>query len=339
MKSRQVQSVNNYGANFIILMLGFLGCTFGALYLLVSHAPGVASGWGHIVPVILLGLLGLLCGKAMLEWDKLTIDGEKLEVRSLLGYVKKEIYLDEIIRWTEIDKKNKYVTWTDLVIFTAGTKYKITSTCYKNYDSLKRALVKQNLRDTVGEKAWERRNELYYSAGSGIIGLFFLVAAIHSYSKRDEVVLPEQIHVMAGVVSNELRIGRGSKGARFLKIQLAGYPGYTFEVSGDAYRASYALDFVERVKWGDSVFIGIDKDMYRKKFTREQPLASEDRFMDMQLVFVMELRDKEYDYLSLADYNEESKPKISSIISMLVIGLFCLGLSGLLAYRKKPGTV
>jgi hypothetical protein len=68
---------------------------------------------------------------------------------------KKVILLDDITSWTEVNKKHKQaanLTWVEVTVYTAKTKYMINSLHWKNFNELKEALVKGKTRDTEKEK-------------------------------------------------------------------------------------------------------------------------------------------------------------------------------------------
>lgn len=87
-------------------------------------------------------------------FNKIEIYKNRMEAKGIL-MPKKIIYLNDITAWTEVNKQHRKAAnlkWTELVIYTSKTSYKIMTLHWNNYSQLKEALVKNKLRDPEKEK-------------------------------------------------------------------------------------------------------------------------------------------------------------------------------------------
>ena len=87
-------------------------------------------------------------------FNKIEIYKDRMEAKSIL-MPKKTIYLNEITSWTEVNKQHRKAAnlkWTELIIYTSKTSYKIMSLHWKNYLQVKEALVRNKHRDVEKEK-------------------------------------------------------------------------------------------------------------------------------------------------------------------------------------------
>ena len=91
--------------------------------------------------------------RSSLYFNKVDIYSDRLETKGLL-MPKKVIPFADIISWTEINKKHAQakLTWTEFTVYTAKTKYMISSLHWNNYDQMKAALSAGRPRDTEKEK-------------------------------------------------------------------------------------------------------------------------------------------------------------------------------------------
>ncbi|POY35000.1 hypothetical protein C3K47_17230 [Solitalea longa] len=281
------------------------------------------------------GLFGLVSIGSILWVDNLEIYADKLIVKSILGYIKKTIYFEEIKSWTEIDKKNKYLTWTDLTIYTEETRYKITSNAYHNYYLIRSYLINGKQRDLEGEKNWQKRNNLYYSIGSSLIGALLFYGAYNSYLKKDKQLSYNELSKISSVIINQPEITKGSKGSKSIKIKLKDYPNFDFDINGVAFSSTYVDDYINYVNTGDTLNVYILKDEYLKKITKEKKLNFFDKTVNYQFISVYGLTDAQKIYLSLSSYNETNqKDNEEGIWLFLGLGIFFVSMAIYLAFVK-----
>jgi hypothetical protein len=331
----KIKSDNSFLTYFITLLLGGLGMLWVCYYL---TSGALKDPYPQIAGIILggfFGLFGFLCLIAIYSLDSIYIYSDYLKVKSIFGNIKKTIYLDEIITWTEIEKETKYTKWTDLTIYTDRTKFKLSSSIYNNYQQLKSALVKEKTRDLQRQNNWFRRNNLYYAIGFTILGGLFLYTAYHFYLTKDNEIKYSELQTITDVITNKAEIEKGSKGSRSIRIKLKSYPTFSFDIAGNGYSATYASDYVANVKIGDTLNLDIMKDEYQMKLTKEKSLGFWDKTINYSFISVYGLRDKNNTYLNLTDYNNVHKSDTPIGIWVFgLAGLFVLG-SGLYLFTKK----
>tara|TARA_R110002126_G_scaffold75461_6_gene188272 strand:- start:248 stop:907 length:660 start_codon:yes stop_codon:yes gene_type:complete len=168
----KIKSEINYGSFSIILIGGIVVLCLGIFssQKLTENNIGIYSG-------IILSIIGTYFIYRALIFDVLEITGKKLIVKSIFGKTKKELNLDEFISYNEIEKhyntKHSNVVNWDLTLFTKTSKYKISSTNYKNYTKLKKHLTKKLSRNIRSEKKWNRNNGLRIGIATTVCGLIF----------------------------------------------------------------------------------------------------------------------------------------------------------------------
>lgn len=331
----KVKSDNSFLTCFLILLLGGVGMLWVCYYLTSEALKAPYPQIAGIILGVFFGLLGFLCLIPLYSLDSILIYSDHLKVKSIFGNTKKIIYLKDIITWTEVEKETKYTKWTDLTIYTDRTKYKLSSSTYKNYPQLKSALVKGKTRDLQRQTSWFRRNNLYYAFGYTIVGGLFLYASYHFYLTIDNEIKYSKLHTVTDVITNKAEIVKGSKSSRSIRIKLKSYPSFNFDIAGNGYSATYSLDYVSNVKIGDTLSVDIMKDEYQIKITKEKQPGFWDKTVNYSFISVYGLRDKNNSYLILSDYNNEHKSdKPIGIWLFGLVGLFVLG-SGLYLFKKS----
>jgi hypothetical protein len=97
--------------------------------------------------------------RSSLYFNKVVIYNDRLEAKGFL-VPKKVIPLEEIQSWTEVNRKHRQsnLAWSEFTVYTAKTKYMISSLHWNNYNEMKSVLAAGKPRDTAKEekmaKAW-----------------------------------------------------------------------------------------------------------------------------------------------------------------------------------------
>lgn len=273
---------------------------------------------------------------ALLSFNKITIENKTLTVSSLFGRKKKEIYLPLIHYWIERTKKDKYSTWYELTVFNDTGKHMISSYLYSNYDEMKSALVNYGYRNVEKEQLIERKKGKRASIILFSIGVALLSLCMFFYFKKPKPdIVSAQLKMISGLLDNEPKVIKGSKGERSLELELKNYPEFEFKISGSTFSATYAEDFVNNVKIGDSIFLNIDSAEYGKKISNTIPLGFFDKTVGYKHIGVIEFASGPYTYLSLEDYNIAHKGNNTQLILfLLIMGLFFTGL-GVFSFKAK----
>lgn len=323
---------------FLLLLGAFLVCLAVAALLVVQANKGIYLDLITFVMACFFFLFALAILWGILSFDKIVVDNEMLTVYSILGYKKKEIYLPAVQDWTELPKKDKYASWFEMTIYSDSDKYRISSRLYSNYDKLKSEIGRHAFRNKNKENEIRLANTR--RTGYVLLALGILILVITGWlfmRKEDPYLTSADLRVVTDVLDNDPYIIKGSKGAtRSIEIQLKSYPEFTFNISGATYSATYAEDYVNTVRRGDSVFIGIEAADYNKKIIKTEPLSFWDKTIKYNNINVIELSNMSSKYLNLNDYNaaHHKNSKIVGIIFISILGLFFVVL-GLVTLKTK----
>jgi hypothetical protein len=322
----KIKSENSFGAYLLILLIGGIGGLFICYYL---TSAALKEPYPQITGIILgsfFGLIGIFSLFCIYYFDTILIYSDHVLIQSIFGNTKKVIFLKDIESWTEVEKENKHSKWKELVIYTKQTKYQLSSAIYANYPQLKSALVSGKPRDFQKQDRRSRKNNLYLAIALSIVGGFFLYSAFLIYSREDAEVKYSQLQTITDTITNTAEIKKGSKrNSRSIQIRLKSFPSFNFNIRGNAYYAMHANNYVANIKVGDIIRLSIMKDEYQMKLTKEKPLGFWDKTINYSSIYVYELLDRKNTYLSLQEYNQESK----NDFTLRFLFVFIFGLPGL----------
>lgn len=318
----KIKSINSFRKNLIIFLVGGIGFLFLSYYLI---SISLNTPYPQIVGIIfggIIGLIGLWSLKTIYHFDSIFIFDDHFKVKSFWGNTKKIIFFNEITGWAEIKKNNKYSTWSELTIYTKKTKYIINSSIYKNYYEIRKVLVKGKTKDVQKEKNWQRRNNLLYAIALIALGGIFIANSLHSFLTKSKEIQYNELHTITDIISNKAEITKGSKGSRYIIIKLKSYPYFNFEITGYGYSAADKSSYVSNVQIGDTLHVGIMKDAYLKKLSKEKTPGFWDKSVNYPLIRILELNDNNHTYLKLSEYNKQyNKHKPFVIWVSAIIGL------------------
>jgi len=290
----------------IILILGFIGAGIAAYFLIKNSLSPRYYQIGELIGGIIFGLFSLLALISIFFIDNLKIYNDRLIVFSGLGFKKQTINLKDIIKWTEIEKQTKHTKWKDLIIYYSEKKYTISSSGYKNYEKIKHHLTKGKRKDENEIKNWLDRVSYRYSIFFILFGLLVLCGAYWLQNNRLEKIDKKTIRI-SGILDNEPKIERGSKGSRYVQIRLKEYPEFKFSISGVAYSEMHASDYVNFALKGDSIFLTIEESVAKKKLFQTSTLGYLDKHYGWERIRVFGLSDLKRTYLSLNNYTYRDK--------------------------------
>jgi len=200
----------------------------------------------------------------------------------------------------------------------------------KNYkvrkNQKKVAIIRGKEKDLLKPNIKKRNTKLEIGILFGL-SCIFLIGSYISFENSKTILSTQDITTLRQIVTTKIKIDTPAKGGSTIKLSLKEYPNFDFEINGNAYSASYADNLISNVKVGDTLFVDIKTDEFKKKLTKENPLRFFDKTINYKLIYVYGLRDKNETYLTLSDYNKERETDATLVswISLL------LGL-GLLAY-------
>ncbi|MDG4949597.1 hypothetical protein NLM59_01555 [Weeksellaceae bacterium KMM 9724] len=325
MKQERIKSKLNY-KNIIILIIGGIVASIVS-YNLTNNA--LSNDNPQIVGIIfglIFGLIGAICFYSIYNLDVLILSSDKLEINTIFGDQKKIIYLNEILSFNEVEKESKYNKWKDLTIFTSNSKFKISSSNFENYDSLKNKLTSGKRRNLELELEWVRKSNRKFGIGFLIVGILFSVFFYNLYRNENKELNTEDITTIKGKIINDVEIEKGTKGKRSIEIRIEEHPEFIFTLSGNSYYASNSKNYVSKAKKGDLISLDIETEIYLKKLTEEKELELWDKIINYDIIPVYGLKDNNYKYLTLEKYNNKRKEDASWTWWFLT--LICVSLIG-----------
>ncbi|WP_272151454.1 hypothetical protein [Tenacibaculum aiptasiae] len=170
-----LKSEMKYSSFYLVIFISFFFCCLSSYFYFLE-------GRRETIIYILFSFFSLIGTYTILSYNEIVIANEYFKVYSLLGYVKKKIYFNDVLVYTAIKKRNakykydaEYIEWEELTLYTKDTKVKLYSTSYLNYGKLKKSLTKKGKRDVKKEKEWQKRNSRYWGLGMMISGIFLIM--------------------------------------------------------------------------------------------------------------------------------------------------------------------
>ncbi|MFZ4455325.1 MAG: hypothetical protein ACOYOT_03810 [Bacteroidales bacterium] len=267
----------------------------------------------------------------VLRLYKIEIYEDHIIINPIFGSTKTILNNHEISSWIEIRKESKNDVWYVLTIFTPDYQFKVSSATYKNYPKLKNALTLNKFNDVEKERKVQssisRRASYFFLS----ISFIFLFPAYFSFMGKDIDLTKKDLTTIQEVVISGIKVNTGSKGARSITLRLLYYPEFRFNISGDAFHATYADFFVNTVYPGDTLLVDIKSEDYKKKIAYEEEMSFFDKTVGYSNINVYGLRCHNNSYLTIDDYNKHKNRFVYLLFVFLV--LFFL-FFGIFLYKK-----
>lgn len=255
----------------------------------------------------------------------------KLIATPMFGLPARQILYKDVTRWREtvrISKHNKEIY--ELTLYTSNGNLKFSSDWYNNYSKIKKHIT-HNLPPGSGQ-------EVNFSGSTAecvvfvTLGLLLLTA---SYFYSDDIVLPAPLATVTGTLISEPVTIKPRKGSWYIDIELAEYPGFTFHITGQAYKAMDVHTFVSKAEKGKPFTMEILPNDYDVKLAH----LSEPTFMEKHSGYhgiqVYGCRDGIFRYLTSEQYlmANDDKDHFTTIL-FFVIG-FTLVITGTYKYVNR----
>lgn len=287
----------------VIYIVGILGSLLLSKHLYSKYDPKDYSEILNLYVSILFLIFALLCLYSFLSIKSYYLYKDKFVQKSFLGQKVKSFRFDEIDFWIKEEKKDKYNQWEVLILFTVNReKIKISSYFYENYYEIKNGLTLNLSRNTKLEESRLQKKDLQYTIGFIIFGLILLFCAYKFVMIKE--LQSSDIIVFGDKISKDIEIIRGSKNSKSILIKLDKYPEFDFKINGPAFKAIDSEDLIEKVKQGDSVFIGIKKTDFNRKLIKKDSLTFTDKYFHFKNISVESITAQNKEYLELAESNK-----------------------------------
>lgn len=228
---------------------------------------------------------------------KVIIYKDKFVTVRFLGLLKNEYYFEELDGWAKRIVENKYGNYNKLYLLKNKKAIEtITSSYYDDFSLFESIVFKTIKRDQNWEKSKENEVNRNYALGFLLAGV--LILALPIIWVNNKPYLREQLIIVKGTLSEEIKIQKGSKGSRSIIIKLNEYPNNIFRINNLAYIETYSTRLLENCKLMDSLFLFTDS--FVDKVTKKVNI-------DFESTEILELKDKNFCYLSLNDFNKIHK--------------------------------
>ena len=187
---KEIKSIPKISSILLLTIGGITTIVLGIKSILI----GIEKPSLLIIGIPLLAF-GLYCFYWLLNYDVLLISNGKLIFKSITGYTKKTISLNELKSYSEIEKDNAsralaHIKWKDLTLISENFNYKLSSTSYSNYQELRDRLTIGLKRNTKFENDWQNKNSTQIGIGSILFGLFLGYWLLkHSGNHLNEILI------------------------------------------------------------------------------------------------------------------------------------------------------
>lgn len=320
----------------------FVLVSLGALFFLFLSAMVLKEEAGSIYHNIMDWVLSaLMTGFAVtfiivtLLSKKLRVYDDRIEVFSLFGNHTKTIYRSEIEYWAEKETHNNHRS-TTLTIYTDNNgKLSINTTTYNNYAELSESIKR-------GKPQKPETMPIAPFIFAVVAGLAFLSLAAYCYSTAKDVA-PLQLTYVKGTLANEAELTKGSKGRRYIEMELTEYPGYNFKIEDIPLDATNVEAYTSEVHTGDQLTLGVEESEYKQDLQTIKAPGSWVMPSDLGLdVFSLESNGNKY--LSFPDYFDSymaDQKSTGHVWGTMALGLGCIaiGIFYLVRRNKKLQTM
>lgn len=315
----------------IIAIAGYLSVLYFGKY--DSHNYVKAE---NIVFSILFFLISLGCLLVYMSVKDITITSSQVAFKSFLGYKTTTFRLSEITSYTLLTIPNKYGNDREAITLFKkdGEAIKIKGNLYDNYEELKESLIKDVARDEKLESTLQNQNRQKAALFMIAAGVIILTC---SYLSREKVINPNEIVYLKDIAAANIKQVKGRKGnSSRLIIDLMKYPDFKFKISDLRYNATDSEAALREIKTWDSIMIGIPKDEFDKKISKTVAPNFIDIYFGYKNIPVYELRNRNYEFLSVANYNQKVKKHFFLGMGFFsVLGILFLILGAINYFKAK----
>jgi hypothetical protein len=278
--------------------------------------------------ICLCGVLGLVTTpyyfpKVVIQNNLVTID-YRIKSKSFL--------IEEITNFECHHHVGEYglYSYDELTIYLRQEKIKLYSNAFNNFEDLKKILTdnkKEGKPDDAKKTIW---------------GFLILLAiclpvsywVIGSFLNPDsDLVNRNDLTEVTGTLKFKPETMREGKYEKKIELNLVEYPDFNFKIGSIAFDVTSISNFLFDVNQGDTVMLYITKDDFNKKLKELIPMTFWEKHLHHEMVDIYELRNKNYQYLTLDDYNSSHSSNTYGL--KWVFLLFAIGLLYWAFYEGK----
>jgi hypothetical protein len=243
---------------------------------------GFSVTYPQVVPISAGMSLLLLCIN-LISWyyyacENLYLYNDRLEIKTLYGYTKKVIFLNDITAYSlnsqmlPTKKKGKFRIIDEFEIFTDKLSHKVEFDKQTNYSKLRNFLLKgkYNCKSSSKKSVNYFRSVLRLSPLPFF--LFFINTRIPNWDNR-EMVKTEDITTLEGVLEDKPTLCKFKKGTNSITFHFKQFPGFNFQAEIGYNLNDVATVLSESADKGDTLTVQILSDVYLKKIERKKTLS------------------------------------------------------------------
>ncbi|MDA6070028.1 hypothetical protein NJT12_10405 [Flavobacterium sp. AC] len=317
-----------YWTYYVLGILAFLSL---AIFCFTKYTPENHSRNICLILSIVFIIISLICSYNLISIKSFCIANNNLTV-TLYGKVIKNYNLNDVESCTQKQHKGRYEKWETLTLYIkTGEKIKISSSIYDNYFELKNELTRNKVRNFKIEELTEQKFGLKVALFLLLIGFLFLFGAYNSSQVKDINV--QDIIVFGDKTSEHIQYIKNKNS--YIKINVENYPNLNFIINGNEINATSRNDLMDKIKVGDSIFIGINKSEYKRKLIKVDSLSFADKYFFNENINIVSLKSSKKDYLKLSDVNTiQSDRKYWNFVIFGFFGLIMI-LAGIFGIQKS----
>jgi hypothetical protein len=139
-----------------------------------------------IIGIILLGVINFY---NLSQLHNLTLQKDRLEIKSFFGRSKSELLIADIESYTEIEQRNKTQKWKELTLYTASDSYIISSDVYEKYDPLKQYIIRGKKYNTGKQTSFNKRKNLQQIVIPAIMAIGFVIYWVVMPQQNDNMLV------------------------------------------------------------------------------------------------------------------------------------------------------
>ena len=303
--------------NTILIVLGIVLFSF-LIYLLNDnfHSKNEYEEKLKIFGLIILSSLITYCTYYLLNQKKIIVYNNYFEVKNTFQ-IKRYNFSEITTHYSEYFE-GKYNSWTEYyLILNENEKIILIDSEYSNFNDFF-SKIKVNVKENKALNTKLLKPKfLKYSIICGIIS--FIIFYFSSYFYDFTTIKNSDYIYFTSQLKDNITIVKGSKGKKHFEFQLRNQPEFIFKVAGRSYESvKNDNQFINSFNKRGKITIGIVKDEYDKKISKQKALSFIDKYTHYSTIQVKQVKNNENKFL--IDLKTTNKLKIEN--NYIGIGFF-----------------
>ena len=288
---------------------------------------------------VFIALMSLGCLLVFMRFYNIEIYSDRLVIKSLLGYIKKTVFLGEIKNWSEGEIKRRYSKSTKLTLYAETTKFTFSSLTFSNYEALRGVLIKGKPQIADNSLALAIRNVRINILGTLLLGLISICFGFIISQNKQKPFIAVDFKKITDVITNRPML-QVHDSSHYIWLDLKNYPEFNFLIYSDVISLADARTFVSKTSIGDSISIDILTNDYLKKLTHQLPLSFDDKTDHYRRIDICSLTANDQEYASLSNYIASHVGKTPDSAKLLwIVGVFFISGSVFVRIFLQPSSL